>query len=224
MHIHFFLKFDMRRKLSDSNVVPDGSQRRMGGLFANWGTSSFQPGDPALIGNMLTHGSVKMMRMRRMRMVRIRMIMMRIRMIMMMMMRRRIKRKLWRWSTNDLRLPYASLLLMIFLHKVHLLPSPSSTKGGRMMMSNNIVLVEMMINCPSLRIGFKYLSCSFINFSWVWESWWWRFFCQNWMQMSPGYGESPGELVQTLVSRPARTWWWWWSFSVDQFYFFHFFI
>ena len=72
----------MRRKLSDSNVVPDGSQRRMGGLFANWGTSSFQPGDPALIGNMLTHGSVKMMRMMRMMM------------IMMRMMRRRIKRKL----------------------------------------------------------------------------------------------------------------------------------
>ena len=117
MHIHFFLKFNMRRKLSDSNVVPDGSQRRMGGLFANWGTSSFQPGDPALIGNMVTHGSVKMMRMMRRRM----MIMMRMMM--------RIKRKLWRWSTNDLRLPYASLLLMIFLHKVHLLPSPSSTKG-----------------------------------------------------------------------------------------------
>ena len=91
----FFLKFNMRRKLSDSNVVPDGSQRRMGGLFANWGTSSFQPGDPALIGNMLTHGSVKMMRMRRMRMVRMRrMRMVRIRMIMMMMRRRRIKRKL----------------------------------------------------------------------------------------------------------------------------------
>ena len=131
MHIHFFLKFDMRRKLSDSNVVPDGSQRRMGGLFANWGTSSFQPGDPALIGNMLTHGSVKMMSM----------------------MMLRIKGKLWRWSTNDLRLPYASLLLMIFLHKVHLLPSPSSTKGGRMMSNNNVLLVEMMINCPSLRIG-----------------------------------------------------------------------
>ena len=82
MHIYFFLKFDMRRKLSDSNVVPDGSQRRMGGLFANWGTSSFQPGDPALIGNMVTHGSVKMMRMIMMRMMR------------MIMMRMRIKRKL----------------------------------------------------------------------------------------------------------------------------------
>ena len=82
MHIHFFIKFNVRRKLSDSNAVPDGSQRRMGGLFANWGTSSFQPGDPALIGNMLTHGSVKMMRMMRMMM------------IMMRMMRRRIKRKL----------------------------------------------------------------------------------------------------------------------------------
>ena len=72
----------MRRKLSDSNVVPDGSQRRMGGLFANWGTSSFQPGDPALIGNMLTHGSVKIMRMMMMRMM------------MRMMVRMRIKQKL----------------------------------------------------------------------------------------------------------------------------------
>ena len=84
----------MRRKLSDSNVVPDGSQRRMGGLFANWGTSSFQPGDPALIGNMLTHGSVKMMRMRMMRMRMMMMRMMMRRMIMMRMMRMRIKRKL----------------------------------------------------------------------------------------------------------------------------------